>query len=419
MSAEKLKVVICDDEEPRRNDWKTAIESQLDAHCVHEVTLLSGGKGGFNEQYQQLLSRRSEARERRAKGERRVPFDRLPDDHEYEPNDFDSADVLLVDYDLYRFKKDEYLTGSVVAYLARCYSDAKLIVGVNEHGENPFDLTLADTPESFSDVIIGEKQLGNPLLWFGQEKGMQAFRPWYWPPLLDLVTRLPKLTATVAVRLDEHVLDITGLGKVQKRVPRSALGYLERSHSRDEMTSLYDLAAGPRLGLHRGDEAMSKRALATIAAARTHKWLARVVLPLQDVLIDAPHLVSRNGALLNGGEHDDTARAPAAHNQLPLVEQLAEHAHQAPDWLSIPTYYWPLLSTQRDLPGVANPYDIPETELVFGEDISSFLPQQQARRFVSRLVDSSAPARWVADPRTSKIKGLEDVEYQPGSRLAL
>src|SRR5205823_2019483 len=162
------------------------------------------------------------------------------------------------------------------------------IVGVKEHGPNPFDLTLADTPESFTDAIIGEAQIDNPRLWLGQPKGQRLYRPWYWPPLMDLPSRQQRLTERSFGALHEHVLDITGLAKVQSRIPRTAIGYLERAGRENERTSLDDLARGVRLGLRRGDEASSKRAVARIAAARTAKWLTRVVLPLQDVLIDAP-----------------------------------------------------------------------------------------------------------------------------------
>src|SRR4051812_38583181 len=123
------------------------------------------------------------------------------------------------------------------------------------------------------------------------------------------------------------MLEVTGLSHLLTRMPRSAVGYLERAGEEDVRTTLDELARGARLGLRRGDEATSKQAVARIAAARTAKWLTRVVLPLQDVLIDAPHLVSRNAALLVGGDFDAAACVPCDHGSVPLVPELSDDAH--------------------------------------------------------------------------------------------
>ena len=121
-----------------------------------------------------------------------LPLTGLPDEDAWEAaTAFDRADVLLVDYDLFAFNRDEYLTGAMVAYMARCYSGCGVIVGVNELGPNPFDLTLIDNTDSFADLTIGDVQIDNRGLWFGITDDPQPgrFRPWSWPALLDAAER--------------------------------------------------------------------------------------------------------------------------------------------------------------------------------------------------------------------------------------
>ncbi len=421
-----LTVVICDDDERgRRDEWGEEIARLLGSSYQLRIDALDSK--AFNDEYNELLNRRSSAREARD-GETDFVLEDLPLKDEWSESVFDKADVLLVDYDLYQFREHEYLTGSVLAYLVRCFSRCRVVVGVNERGPNPFDLTLADAPESFTDLIIGEDQIGNRRLWLGQARGEPAFRPWYWPALVDLQAKQEAAAKRCQARLQEHVLDLTGLERVYEWLPRSALGWLEmagdEAHQQQQRTTLLQLARGARLGLRRGDEAASVESLARIGAARVRKWVSRVVLPLQDVLIDAPHLASRLPGLVEAAERDlDVANATAAVPSATAAEcqlrtSLDKYTYSQSEWVPSAAFYWPELSRNRDLPGVGNPLDFPPLPGVFCEDLSAFLPEGKARRFVSRL-DSASPARWVAEPEESGIEGLTDVEYQPLSRLAL
>ena len=418
-----LNIVICDDEKSRRVGWKEKLDSMLGAE--HPVTLLGEE---FATGFRELMKRREQARKLRTGQDEQLSLTDLPDEADWgEETAFDRADVLLVDYDLFAFEPEEYLTGAIVAYMARCYSRCGVIVGVNEFGPNPFDLTLVDNTSSFADLTIGEKQLDNPGLWFGiaQDSPSDRLRPWSWPALLDASERQAKRSEWVFERLDAHVLEETGLDVVHDRLPRSAIGWLELAGRAEERTTLAGLARGKRLGYRRGDEAPSRGSVARVAAARTAKWMETVVLPLQDVLIDAPHLLQRNAALLDAhldeldsADWNVSTRIPAGHDQCGLLTDVLPHAHTAPVWLSRPVFYWPKVSAASELRGVEAPYLVPAVDKVFCEDVSAFLPRDEARRFVSKL-DSSSPVRWVASPIAPGRGWLMEVDYQPISRLAM
>lgn len=412
-----MRILICDDEKGRRERWEEQLRELLEPD--HQVVSISRD---FGDHYRVLTQRRERARGLRSP-DATVPLDELPLDDDWTDTDFDAADVLLVDYDLFNFAHDNYLTGAIVAYLARCFSRCRTIVSVNEFGPNPFDLTLAGNPMSFADVTIGELQLSNPALWFGfpsDESSSSGFRPWTWQPLLDHAERQAARAQAVIDRLEEQLVDVTGLRGHGELLPRSTIGLLGLEGAR---ATLADVARGPQLGLRRGDEPGSKLALARIAAASGARWLERVVLPLQDVLIDAPHLVQRNAALLDTEDVETanwsvTSRLPATHEACGLRPAALKHRHLAPLWLARPAFIWPGISTDSEVPGVADPFATPAVDTVFCEDVSAFIPRAQARRFVSKL-DSSSPVRWIADPDQSGLVGLHDVEYQPRARLAM
>ena len=56
---------------------------------------------------------------------------------------------FIIDYDLLGSQAEKSptgsLTGEIIAYLVRCFSRCKLIIGLNQYGSNPFDLTLRGT----------------------------------------------------------------------------------------------------------------------------------------------------------------------------------------------------------------------------------------------------------------------------------
>jgi len=411
--SEPVRVVICDDESERRDDWKEGLESLLGTAI--EVDRLANLESPWRE----LLDRRAAARRKRESAATPVEFDELPrEDPGNWDGPFDRADVLIVDYDLFGYEPESYLTGAIVAYVARCYSRCKVILGVNQYGRNPFDLTLRSDLTSFNDQSVGEAQIFNLGLWRGDPTA--GFRPWSWIPVLDVVGSFDRRVATALENPTAGVLTTCGLEPVREHMPRSVLGMLERFGPEGEVTSLVDLARGQRLGYRANDEAASQESVARVAGARLAQWVESAVLPLQDVLIDVPHLVQRNPALLDEAPSPEalarTVDGGRGIAELGLADAVVEHVAATGDWLSRPALLWPSVHRDRELPGARNPREIPRLDEVFCEDLSRFVASQSARRFMSAL-DSTMPARWAADP--ASLPEVEGVEYRPLSRLAL
>src|SRR5712664_2014316 len=160
----KKTILVCDDNAQVARNWR----SQIEKVCPSNFTAESLQEDQLITTISQLEERRKNARKPRGV---KVTW---------HANKFDEADILIVDYDLLNLNGQSYLTGENLAYLARCYSRCKLIVGLNEFGTNDFDLSLKGHPESYADLNLGGQQVSNPGLWTGKWDG---FRPWHWPLL--------------------------------------------------------------------------------------------------------------------------------------------------------------------------------------------------------------------------------------------
>ena len=80
--------------------------------------------------------------------------------------EIDDASIFIIDYDLLGSQAEKSptgsLTGEIIAYLVRCFSRCKLIIGLNQYGSNPFDLTLRGDLNSFADLNFRRKTTGQP-----------------------------------------------------------------------------------------------------------------------------------------------------------------------------------------------------------------------------------------------------------------
>src|SRR5437667_7791458 len=131
----KKKILICDDVSAERTRWKKSLEQIPSVEHAFDVEVIVDKV--FRDTLTDLEKRRRKAR------------DRTVEASEWGQNIFDTAAILIVDYDLLEFNKEDYITGEGVAYLARCYSRCGLIVALNQFGVNSFDLTLRCNPTSF------------------------------------------------------------------------------------------------------------------------------------------------------------------------------------------------------------------------------------------------------------------------------
>jgi hypothetical protein len=378
----KKRIVIFDDEDGPRQAWGEKIRSVV---AAGEFQVDVVGNGDFKAALQVLQSRRAAARKRLE----------LSD----EPTLFDTAGILFVDYDLFNLHE----TGEEVAYLARCFSKCGIIVAVNQFAREgyTFDLTLQGHPESFADLNLLAEQIFEPGLW---STPWGEFRPWFWPMLPKAVEAFERRVQEVEKNLDERILSFLEIpAEVVKILPLDVVEFIT---SEDATFRSFVRESGMALRSKK-DEIISERGIARIAAARLSKWLERLVLPGQNILVDAAHLLERYPSLfladapeaLVGWERSHDLLAPGA--EIMDVAKLEPFRFKKEAWLSRTAWYWPQVSGCEKIKEVANPWE-PRTRLAFCEDTSRFIHPDDAEEgeFVAK-VESPFVRRFVSkrDPR--------------------
>jgi hypothetical protein len=394
------RLLICDDEPARLRDWHERL-SALDV--VRENFDLSElEKGELTREIEELERRRLQARD----GEQPEKRD----------SRIDEADLLIVDYDLAELDPTVYQTGEGIAYLARCFSSCGYIVGLNQFGENPFDLTLRGHPESYADLNIGGLQLDNAGLWTTQ---FPSLRPWSWPLIPQAVELLQRRALEIETHLEETIFGFFGVsGQRLAALPRSLQQFIARGVDPETATFrsfVFDSESGLRGRESSGP--LDDASVARVAASRIATWLEQMVLPGQDILVDAAHLALRFPSLLaNDGAWEATVESVAGSRSGLQDDVIAEHRFEPTDWLSRHAWWWQSLANDESVSEVREPWEATPPELVFAEDTCRFVPPDQAQEFVAEL---STPfvRRYVEGPDDDPIR--RDVTYEPAVFFAL
>jgi hypothetical protein len=399
------KILIFDDEKRRANEWAANLRKVL------------GEKSAFTVEKpldeQELVQAVENLGQRRQGNQQaKITWD----------NRFDQADIFIIDFALLKMNRITYVTGESLAYLARCYSRCGLIVALNQFVGTDFDLTLKGHPDSFADLNVNGKHIDDQGLWREPWKGT-GFRPWAWSLLPKAlvtfegrVTELLEPIGNTKRGLDEPILSFLGLERIAEVLPRSTLEFIQTRKRRVTETTFRDFVLSSQQGLRPKEEPLDEESIARIAAARIHKWLERLVLPSQDILVDAPHLVSRFPSLLKGNPVDRKVWDRAVTFDLPLksvlrTDLIERFRFKRTNWVSRPCWFWGELSGYEKIAEVRNPWKtIEKADVVFCEDVSSFLPRKRAKEFVAD----------VASPFVRRyIKEVANVDYQPRVRLAM
>lgn len=295
--------------------------------------------------------------------------------------------------------------------MGRCFSKCGLIVGMNQYTRRGqptnFDLTLQGHLRSFADLNISSEQLDNPGLW---NEMRSLFRPWHWPQLPDFLVSFQKRVKDVEDHLDEPICKTLGIENLESVFPRSISTFLGRHPAR---TTFREFAESSGNGLQVKDENKNDELVARIAAARISKWLERLVLPGQDILVDAPHLVSRYPSLLEGApskvETWNRTTCLCGLDDLGLDDTHIKACQFMKDfWLSRPAWFWQRLSEVQDIDEVSEPWERKETRFVFCEDTSSFHRRKECTEFYAELA-SPFRRRYVY-----RVKGIN---YEPAVQL--
>jgi len=322
--------------------------------------------------------------------------------------DLDKTSIFVIDYALLNVPGQvSFLTGERVAYLTRCFSNCSYIIGLNQFGQNTFDLTLTGHPESFADLNIGSKQLDNPGLWDGEKA---AFRPWYWPQVPSYLKSFQERVDDVKSHPKDPICDLLGIKDIIRFFPRKVSEFLGDNPSE---ATFYDFVVKSGNGLQGRDRNANADMIGRIGAARVSKWLERLVFPGQDILVDAPHLASRCPSLLKG-DHSlpETWNKTASFGSFKEVnldhDAIEEFRFKKHMWLSRPAWLWGKLSEYRKIREISEPWKREETRYQFCEDMSGFLEKERCRDFVAES-DSPYVRRF--------LRYFEDVEYRPKVRL--
>jgi hypothetical protein len=169
-------------------------------------------------------------------------------------------------------------------------------------------------------------------------------------------------------------------------------------------------------GLRPKDNKPTDEVIARVTAARISKWLERMILPGQDILVDAPHLVSRYPSLLNGNPDDLDAWNQTARFEPPEelginLEDTEKFSLEPSAWLSRPAWFWRELSSSKQIREASKPWDRKPAKYVFAEDSSRFYGKEECTEFMAE-VDSPFVRRYVHYLRDI------GVTYTPASSLS-
>ena len=411
----KQKILIYDDEHGRIDDFKQKLGEGLD-------------KAGQSENFD-IISLENDAFQNSISvlEQRRITFRAEEESTKDGAEEIDNASIFIIDYDLLGSQVEEShvgsLTGEIIAYLVRCFSKCKLIVGLNQYGSNPFDLTLRGDLDSFADLNLGEEQLVNPYLWKGDwGTSRQKFRPWCWPNLSDSLRNFNKKVKDVEKNLDTSICEFLGFGgELFQLLPREIVQFIEKQERKEHsQTTFREFVMESGNGLRFKDtKALDKgingHILARIGAARISKWLEYLLLPEQDILVDAPHLVSRYPSLITGDKKKIETWNKVAelidHDKLGLNTDLIEpYRFKKDHWVSRPVWFWDKLRECERIREIIEPWLTVKPNWVFCEDASYFYNRENCREFLADTA-SAFTQRFV--------KYFNGVDYRPRVRFSL
>ena len=338
----------------------------------------------------------------------------------------DNIDCALIDYDLFYYSKTIDCTGSMLAYLLRCFTKCGLIGVYNRFGDNEFNLELNCYGKDLADFHIGLDQIDNPGLWSSDFGG---YRPWYWPIIPSASLNYNICINDTINNMDSRVDEFLGIQNINFRFddimflngPKKPITFREAVSSQVN-----------NLGLHYTDK-VNEEQLARIAAARTITWLNQFIIPNQNSLIDAPHIINKYPSVSDDLSVDALNKLCDPLSYPKLSDKLDSHQFVKRHWLWRDV--WNLESLQQDesIAEVANPWHLLEGmedfDLVFAENLSRFIPEDFATR-VFTLAGPPYTSRFLClnplDYTIKLIKGsktgptsLDGVQYVPQSCLSI
>jgi hypothetical protein len=214
----------------------------------------------------------------------------------------------------------------------------------------------------------------------------------------------------VKENLDAPMLRVLELENVIEMLPKTVTEFIGGQASRE--TTFRDFVRSSPNALHHKDKITDTQAVCRIAASRISKWLERRVLPGQNIVVDAPHLIARFPSLLIDNSSLQSWNQCAKFSQYKDLnidyKRIDKFRFSKSHWFSRPVWLWRKLAEFAGIEEVAQPLEKEHTDFRFCEDASRFYQKRVCKEFIAD-VDSPYNRRFV--------RRFRNVEYQPRVRL--
>ena len=318
----------------------------------------------------------------------------------------DSADILVLDYRLADLYDEGFMTGEDLAALARRYSRAGPIVSVNRFGPRSFDLRLRREVETWAEISVAHEDLENPRLWSAEASGL--YRPWGWASLQQLPQFFARRVRHALNHLDRPVAKTLGISSRHMELMPTRVS---EALSNDPLNATFREVALERAFQSQKVPRPSRPQMARIAAAEVGKWLSNIVLPGEEILIDAPHLATQYPSLIQRSRDRRNLNGLAVLGpdaELPLDATEVRGARFRPTfWLDRPVWWVESILENRELAENRRPWKKRPLNHRFAEDTSRFHRPTELHAFQAV---GSFSERYVQMPD-------DGVDYKPANRL--
>jgi len=396
-----MRIVILDDETPRANSWKAALLDFLGNDV--DITVFDVG------QVSQLIGELHRAR-----------FESRTEEYK-QVNSLDGYDLVIIDYDLLGLEPDQaaaWATGAEVAYTMRLMCNVGPIVVVNQFGTNTFDLTMRRGIASYADIDIGSLQITSKGLWTSDR--FEGFRPWHWPDLRTESVRFNAACEYVAENLDAPMMATLGFdvsdAELDSFINYELAAFVGAANGHDlTFRDLVMSNAGLRVfNILEKDipilASMPKQQVARVSAVILMHWLEKVVLPAQEVIGDAPHLITQLPWMLNDSGSTDEWNALCTLTKAGVPQALLPYVFEPSVLFSRPVFWAEKARRESSMPQEFEFSNLPLIQ--FCENVSSFIPESEATSFPSDVI-AFDKKRWVKidEDRAGQIENYEPQSY--------
>ena len=369
---------------------------------------------------------------------------------------FEEVDVAILDNNLWALNLDgvRLTAESLMGYL-RAFTDIPYIISLNKNPDVDFDLRyMVGDHQTHADLALNTNHLSCGMLWRNRldetTLGTDVFAPSYWPNIREVSGLRRRLVKIIEGHLHSPFLEVLNFPEGYSDVlSRHAKGVISPSETTDqdlrtvscidffgkscrslpprEIKILHDRALG--------DDLHARSSVARFVAADMDKWIRRLVLGPQDVLIDLPHLLARMPFLLGGDaarldgwntalRKHDFVRKDGSRTVSDRTKELIDEARYAPPGMYSrwPCFWWHRLRDNEELNQLFFDCRDDWADVVFCEDLSKFVEVTKEEQ-LDDLRIADGPTQFEAEfagPWSRRyVRVLQGFQYSPRSRLAI